>query len=44
VAGQWLSPDTPVSSINKTESHDITEILLKVAVNTIKPNQIKPSI
>ena len=27
-----------VSSTNKTD-HDITEILLKVALNTIKPNQ-----
>ena len=26
---------TPVSSTNKTDSHDITEILLKVALNTI---------
>jgi len=26
---------TPVSSINKTDCHDITEILLKVALNTI---------
>ena len=25
---------TPVSSTNKTERHDITEILLKVALNT----------
>jgi len=25
----------PVSSTNKTDSHDITEILLKVALNTI---------
>ena len=25
---------TPVSSTNKTDSHDITEILLKVALNT----------
>jgi hypothetical protein len=25
-----------VSSINKTDRHDITEILLKVALNTIK--------
>ena len=31
-----ISPDTPVSSINKTDRHDITEILLKVALNTIK--------
>ena len=31
----------PVSTTNKTVRHDITEILLKVAValNTIKPNQ-----
>jgi hypothetical protein len=27
---------TPVSSTNKTDCHDITEILLKVALNTIK--------
>jgi hypothetical protein len=26
---------TPVSSTNKTDCHDITEILLKVALNTI---------
>jgi hypothetical protein len=31
--------ETPVSSTNKTDRHDITEILLKVALNTIKPNQ-----
>jgi hypothetical protein len=30
-----FSPGTPVSSTNKTDSHDITEILLKVALNTI---------
>ena len=30
---------TPVSSTNKTDCHDITEILSKVALNTIKPNQ-----
>jgi len=28
-------PGTPVSSTNKTDRHDITEILLKVALNTI---------
>ena len=38
--GQWFSPDTPVSSNNKTDRHDITEILLKVALNTI--NQTNP--
>jgi len=32
---RWFSPDNPVSSTNKTDRHDITEILLKVALNTI---------
>ena len=31
----WFSPGIPVSSTNKTDCHDITEILLKVALNTI---------
>jgi hypothetical protein len=35
VAGQWFSPGTLVSSTNKTGRHDIIEILLKVALNTI---------
>jgi len=30
-----LVPGIPVSSSNKTDHHDITEILLKVALNTI---------
>ena len=30
-AGRWFSLGTPVSSTNKTDRHDITEILLKVA-------------
>ena len=33
-AGQWFSPGTPVSSINETDCHDITEILLKVALTS----------
>jgi hypothetical protein len=33
-----FSPGTPVFSSNITDRHDITEILLKVALNTIKPN------
>ena len=37
--GQWFSPGTPASSTSKTGRHDIAEILLKVALNTI--NQIK---
>jgi len=36
--GRWFSPDTTVSSTNQTERHDITEILLKVALSTIKTN------
>jgi hypothetical protein len=39
VTGRWFSP---VSSTNKTDRHDIAEILLKVALNTI--NQTKPSL
>jgi hypothetical protein len=34
--GRWFSSGPPVSSTNKTDRHDITEILLKVALNTIK--------
>jgi hypothetical protein len=37
--GWWFSPGTPASSTTKTGRHDIAEILLKVAKNTI--NQIK---
>jgi hypothetical protein len=29
--GRWFSLGTPVSSTNKTDRHDITEILLKLA-------------
>jgi hypothetical protein len=32
---RWFSPGTSVSSINKTDRQFITEILLKVALNTI---------
>jgi hypothetical protein len=32
--GLWFSEGTPVSSTNKTDCHDITEILLKVVLNT----------
>jgi hypothetical protein len=34
-----VSPGPPVSSTNKTDHHDITEILLKVALITIKTNK-----
>jgi len=34
--GWWFSPGSPVSSTNKTDLHDINEILVNVALNTIK--------
>ena len=34
--GWWFSPGTPISFTNKTDRHDIIEILLKVALNNIK--------
>jgi hypothetical protein len=37
--GQWFSPGTPAFSTTKTDHHDIAEILLKVALNTKKPNK-----
>ena len=36
--GQWLSPGPSVSSTNKTDHHDITEILLKVALKLHQTN------
>jgi hypothetical protein len=35
---------SPVSSTNKTDHHDITEILLKVGLNTIPPTQFSTKI
>jgi hypothetical protein len=37
--GRWFSPGPPVSSTNKTDRHDIPEILLKVALNTKQTNK-----
>jgi predicted transcriptional regulator len=34
-------PDTPVSSTNKTDCHDIAEILLKVVLNNINQTNIE---
>ena len=34
MTGRWFSPEVQVSSTNKTDRHDIAEILLKVALNT----------
>ena len=39
--GRWLSPSTPAYSTTKTDRHDITEILLKVSLNTTIINQSK---
>ena len=33
--GRWFSPGTPVPSTNKTDCHNIAEILLKGVLNTI---------
>ena len=38
--GRWFSPGPLDTSTNKTDRHDVTEISLKVALNTI--NQTKP--
>ena len=35
VVCQWFSPGIPFSTTNRTDCHDITEILLKVALNAI---------
>jgi hypothetical protein len=37
VAGRWVSL---VSSSNKTDHHDMTEILLKVALTTTEKTQL----
>jgi len=39
VSGRWVSPHFPVSSTNKADCHDMTEILLKMALNTITKTQ-----
>ena len=33
--GRWFSTGTPVSSTNKTDRHDISELLLKMTLSTI---------
>ena len=43
-AGQWFSSCISVSSSNEKDRHDITEILLKVALNTMtQPHNDGPS-
>ena len=41
MAGLWFYSGTSVSSTNKIDRIDITEILLKVVLNTITPNPNK---
>jgi len=38
---RYFFPNTCVSSTNKTDHHDITELLLKVASNTTATNMTK---
>jgi len=46
VGGRWFSPGTPAFSTTKTGRYDITEILLKVALNTKNQsiNQFKSAV
>jgi hypothetical protein len=39
--GRWFSPGTPASSTTKTGRHDITEILLKMALKHKNQIEIK---
>jgi hypothetical protein len=38
--GRWFSPGTPAFSTTKPGRHDIAEILLKVALNTINQSAV----
>ena len=35
LASRWFSPGIPISSTNQTDRHDISDVLLKVVLNTI---------
>ena len=39
-AGRWFLPGNKVSTTNKTDRHNIAEILLKVVLNTIHQTRI----
>ena len=43
LTGQWFSPGPPVSSTNKTNRNDITEILWKVALDSIELTNLSPT-
>ena len=36
--GRWFSPGTPISSTNKIDRYNITELLLKMALSAISHN------
>jgi hypothetical protein len=38
--GRWFSPGSPISSTYKTDRHDITVIMLQVALNSTKQNNL----
>jgi len=40
VTGQWFSAGTPIYSTNKTDRHDISEILLKVMQTQLTQTKI----
>ena len=40
MTSKWFSLGPPLSSTNKTNRYDISEIMLKVALNTIKQTNI----
>ena len=42
--GWWFSHGMPVSSTNKIDCHDLTEILLKITLNTINHQSIKQNL
>ena len=41
--GRWYSPGPPFSTTNKTDRNDFTEILWKVALNTIELTNLSPT-
>ena len=43
-AGLWFSPDAPISSTNKTDCHNIAEILLKAPLSGVKHHNSNPTL
>ena len=44
MTGRWFSQGTPFFPSNKADRHDMTEILLKMALNTINQQTNQPNI